>query len=593
MPNEPLITSRSIGKNDASSASRNVIGNKNKKPGSVKKYLKYGAYLFISIAVWFIYSLGDLRGFIWNMPGFLGFFGEKHYLLLFQNNYELRPGGGFISAYAEVTMSYGFPDIQFHDSYAIDYLPYRDPPTPLKTFLALDPKFRGWQFRDANFDPDFPTSAAQVNAFYGEKYPENPKFDGIIALDLHFLEQLLQNIGSLTVSDKSYTADNFFMQTQLEVKNIDLHNEASLDNRKSTLGPLAGALISKVKWSPWLWPAVFDSVSASLHQKHILLNFKNTSWQQKIENYGWGGTFDGANYQNFIYLDSANIGGRKADRYMKKYYDYNLTMNDQGQAEVEFVIHFQHLGTYHLQSDLYQGYLRTYVPLGVKILEVSGDYWHGLNNEFTYDSLEDKNSKMIGTYVHLFPGDSREIRIKYQLPFNFNQEDLEFNLIKQAGTVDDLWSVNFQMPTDFFIANIGRDDLTLRDNLATWKGTLKQDMSFIMRQTPDVYPPIVIGQKFLSLNEIEVTFSEAMDESLLLDKSNYAIGDANFIDTKEDEVSIRNIRSDDHKIIIETSGITAAPEERYSILLNNLKDSNGNFMDPNPFVITVVQRFNQ
>src|SRR6185437_14897925 len=51
-------------------------------------------------------------------PSLFGFNGKKTYLVLFQNNMELRPGGGFIGSYGTIHVDNGtFDKLQIHDVY--------------------------------------------------------------------------------------------------------------------------------------------------------------------------------------------------------------------------------------------------------------------------------------------------------------------------------------------------------------------------------------------------------------------------------------------------------------------------------------------
>src|SRR3989338_5408579 len=93
-------------------------------------------------------------------PAMLGFLKTRTYLVLFLNNTELRPGGGFIGAYSVVKVSRGIPSIltvagtEVIDNRAKDK--YFLPPPPLKKYLLID----RWQLRDSNWSPDFAESAS-------------------------------------------------------------------------------------------------------------------------------------------------------------------------------------------------------------------------------------------------------------------------------------------------------------------------------------------------------------------------------------------------------------------------------------------------
>src|SRR3989339_164482 len=151
------------------------------------KYWKFFSVVFFSLLIfglgfWFFYknsfinnkqeetffnqaeSFKDALSFV---PSFLGFTRPQTYLVLFLNNTEIRPGGGFIGSYALVKVDSGKIDILKTDgSENLDWAAPTDfrveSPAPLKKFL----KQELWFFRDSNWSPDFPTSAKTSLWFY-------------------------------------------------------------------------------------------------------------------------------------------------------------------------------------------------------------------------------------------------------------------------------------------------------------------------------------------------------------------------------------------------------------------------------------------
>jgi hypothetical protein len=91
-------------------------------------------------------------------PALLGIDQPQNYLIIAQNNDELRATGGFISSAGLLTIDQGqIVNLSFEDSYAIDDFTkyYPDPPAQLLDYMLAEI----WIFRDANWSPDYPTSA--------------------------------------------------------------------------------------------------------------------------------------------------------------------------------------------------------------------------------------------------------------------------------------------------------------------------------------------------------------------------------------------------------------------------------------------------
>ncbi len=99
------------------------------------------------------------------IPEITGFNGERTYLLLFQNNLELRPSGGYLGNFGIIKVKNGKPIIfEVHDTNIFDGFgkTITEPPTPIYDYLGID----NWQMRDGNWSPDFKISAKQVEYFY-------------------------------------------------------------------------------------------------------------------------------------------------------------------------------------------------------------------------------------------------------------------------------------------------------------------------------------------------------------------------------------------------------------------------------------------
>ena len=83
------------------------------------------------------------------------------FLLLLQNNMELRPGGGFLGQYAVIKVKNGeVVSSFFEDANLLDQrITARvTPPWPLTQYMQI----KKWKFRDSNFSPDFPTNVEKA-----------------------------------------------------------------------------------------------------------------------------------------------------------------------------------------------------------------------------------------------------------------------------------------------------------------------------------------------------------------------------------------------------------------------------------------------
>ncbi|MEK7547401.1 MAG: DUF4012 domain-containing protein [Patescibacteria group bacterium] len=534
-----------------------------------KKYWLKRVILFLIVAIvatlvggFFLLKIivGDLWIFAPYTNELLGFNKGKNYLIIFQNNNELRPTGGFISAYGLLNLSNGSYKFEFADSYKLESVENLSPaPKPFVELLKDDPNFKGWYFRDGNFNVDFPTSAKDLEKLYKEQSGNTAiNFDGVFAVNFELLEDLT-SIYNIEVQDKKLDKQNLFSLLEHEVKNIDIHNVEMLTNRKNILKELVDKLINEISKSISKYDDFFEIIDTGLNEKKILLFFKNPEIQKIAEEKNWSGSFNSRNYKNFIYPNIANIGGRKADRYVRKTHKYFVSFDENGLGKVKYIINLEHLGTKNLNSDIYKAYLRVFVPTDEGYFE---------------------------DYIKITPGEQKTLTFEYLLPKETTMGNFTLDIVKQPGTKD-FWQISIQLPAD---NSFRSEKLDVRENLALWSGYLTKDQHFDFNYFKDTFPPLVLWQKFIDQNEIEIAFGEALNEKFALNPGNYEIQDLNYINEQTDEIKVKSVKITDMKVILETEGISDSNEERYKLILKNIEDKYQNKTSPNPLELTVVQR---
>ena len=159
----------------------------------------------------------QVKNFSSRLSVLLGMDKPMKYLILFQNNMELRPTGGFIGSFSIISFDKGrMTEIVVNDVYSADgqLKGHVDPPEALRIHLGEG----GWYLRDANWDPDFSISADKIEWFLDKEI--NTKVDGVIAIDLSFVQKLLKITGPINLVDfsKTITAENIYINTQNEVE---------------------------------------------------------------------------------------------------------------------------------------------------------------------------------------------------------------------------------------------------------------------------------------------------------------------------------------------------------------------------------------
>ncbi|MBD3270363.1 DUF4012 domain-containing protein [Candidatus Peregrinibacteria bacterium] len=536
---------------------------------------KKGLLILVTVLLFFlifiISVLGGLRIFIPHFHELTGFpFGQKNYLVVFQNNNELRPSGGFISSFATISFTAGIPtEIKIEDVYGnIDNHEYISPPYPMEELLANE-WYQGYSFRDANFYANFPETAEELIKMYQITRPEK-EFDGVIAINFSVLENLVEKIGPISVNGITLTKDNLFEKITESVNDVDRHSIEDLENRKSILKPLAFSLLQKIMFNPFLIRNTSDVITASLNQKEIQLYFKKPSLQKLAEDRNWGGTWPDQSEGDFLAIVDANLGGMKSNRYINKNINYHVTfteenLSDKTSPNAELNIKAEHYGIENIpMSGPYTGYLRF------------------------YKSPSEKNPRDLK--ISLNPGETITTTESFLLsPDLVSEGEYKLTIPKQSGVDNDFFTIIVELPRGWQTAS---SDFETKENFAIYRGIPQKDLELKLQILPDQNPPRLVKQSNNQINKFSLHFNEDLNQSFAKDPLNYQIIDLNINHPEiTDQIVINEIETTTKDIHIHTSGQTDQNEEHYGILIKGQRDNKGNIFEDRQ--VTTVQRLNR
>ncbi len=122
--------------------------------------------------------------------------GKQSYMILVQNEDELRPTGGFLTAVGLLEVENGkIINITFESSDMVDDFskPYPKSPWQLDEYMMAEILL----FRDSNWFTDFPTTVEWAEFLYA--YTRSKDVDGVITVDQHVVQELLKIVGPIEV----------------------------------------------------------------------------------------------------------------------------------------------------------------------------------------------------------------------------------------------------------------------------------------------------------------------------------------------------------------------------------------------------------
>jgi hypothetical protein len=322
------------------------------------------------------------------LPELMGMDGPRTYLLIIQNEDETRPTGGFITGAGILQLDDGrITSLNFQDGNYIDNWaekPYDFPPQPFYDFMALELFF----YRDANFWPDFPTSAeTAIHLYsYGQDVPEA---DGAIAIDQRFVQLLLRGIGPVTIADtgQTLTAQNVVRHFQEAwAKNTEQAVNDWYSERKTFLGTFGQAIQAKIESG--LGEIDPLTLAESLHKAaetgHLQIYMRDPALAAVFDGLNWDGRLENPTGQDFIAVVDTNMGYNKVNMHIERSLDYAVQLQPDGRAIAALTVHYANnaplekgeTGCYQdtlidyssgpaykeLADECYWNYLRVYVP---------------------------------------------------------------------------------------------------------------------------------------------------------------------------------------------------------------------------------------
>jgi hypothetical protein len=406
------------------------------------------------------------------LPDIMGSQGSRRYLVVAQNEDELRPTGGFISGAGILGMENGrIVELTFQDAYQVDdwrNKPYDFPPQPLYDLMGLEL----FLFRDSNFWPDFPTSAESMMRLY--RYgQESPPLDGVIAIDQRFAQFLLAATGPVYVEESGIKLDSeSVLESFREAWSFQGDPESAewlewYRDRKSFIGTFASAVQDKIEHDiadidPLL---LAQSIYQATQGKHLQVYSTVPEVGEVLDEINWDGRIQYDNGQDVLMVVDTNVGYTKANYYLRRNLVYQVRITPGNQVRSSLSVHFQHSGVpgsepcnqlvsyafdivndyLNLANRCYWNYLRTYAPAGSELLAssthhvpldtlLSGKGWQG--GARTVDEMPGVTT--FANYLMVPRGQSLESTFSYQLPadtITVENDDhrYELQLIKQAG----------------------------------------------------------------------------------------------------------------------------------------------------------------
>lgn len=420
---------------------------------------------------------------------------DRQLLLLFANDTELRPGGGFLGVFALATVRDGeVVNLVAEDSYAVDALVADDsyqavPPLPLTHYLGA----QKWYFRDSNWSPDFPSSAATSIQLLRQEIAHGglpvPEVHGVLMFTPTFIGKLLNLIGPVTIDGQTFTSANIADKLEYEVEIGYAEQGIPPHQRKDVVARLTDQVVDRVLELPASrWPELFVILSESFVNKEMALWSSDEAVQSVYRDADWSGEVVQEGDDLLMVVD-ANLGALKTDPKIDREISYSVQPTADGlQATVS--IEYTNNASFTWKTTRYRTYTRVFAPLGSTFISAQGTLLNDklLNPTGTagvVDVVTDLGLTSFGAFTSIEPGESRTLSFTYLLPSSVvdavQNGVYQLDVIKQLGAATHDLSINLELGDAVTYAVPAEDAEEWGDKTYHLETELDTDKSFTLR----------------------------------------------------------------------------------------------------------------
>jgi hypothetical protein len=440
------------------------------------------------------------------MPDLLGSNEPTTYMLVLQNETEMRSSGGLITSVGNVTVANGEiqDNIFLTDTWNLEnYISYT---------LGIDSGYRNiygqlhlmdlncgayyLRAQDTGLYPDLHATMSIFKDYYNIASEYNPAdykpYKHAIMLNYQFSEDLLKILPPIEVEGfGTVTADNLYDFIKADSDKLD---RPAGEDRKVIISKIAEALKKQVfnlKLSEM--PQLINTIINSFKAKNIALYSPDATMQEYFDNYGLSGrsvkNFDGDYFQ----FNEAQNCSLKLNKYIRD--DVNLTVriNNDGSINNSVKVKWYQTKVYDPSISnfyspslnfSYRAWLRFFLPNDTSDINSDGFSRSGYTYYYPREYYDDVMNKQVSDNIIQFdhrrfeesdPIERDEINISYRLPGSINYiEDGGYKLLleKHPGKAWEKYIINIEHNGGVYTTEFILD----RDKILTYKdGVIQVD----------------------------------------------------------------------------------------------------------------------
>lgn len=376
-----------------------------------------------------------LRQFFPVIPDLIGTDGKRReYLVLLQNEMELRATGGFIGSFGIL----GFQDgkmlnFEIKDVYDADgqMEGHVEPPSEIKEYLGE----AAWFLRDANWQADFVGAAKDLRWFLEKEIGR--KVDGVIGMNLAVAKAILGVIGEVTVPDYKEKINEGNLYEQAEFYSEDKFFPGS-GQKASFLSGLGKQLFEEIKdMNSEKRLKLMEALIEKLAENEMQIALNNTDSAQIIASLGWDGSIKEGKcatercVADYTYVNESNFGVNKANYFILREIEKAVEIGSNRLARVLKIKYENTAKSMNYPGGNYRNYLRVYLPKDISLESIKIIDGENKSNIETVEGdklkMEEKyGKKELGFLVTVPVSGKKTVEIRYFSDIVLNSDTFSY-----------------------------------------------------------------------------------------------------------------------------------------------------------------------
>lgn len=369
---------------------------------------------------------------------------EKKYLIIFQNNDEIRPTWWFMWSIATVTIKNGkVTNFVNDDIYAYEW-------EVNKVFTKKDPApewlnriAKTFWLRDSNYYIDFESSSHSINFFLNKI---NKKVDWIIFINQKTILDFLKYTWPINFEKiwEDITEENFslLISTLVEAQSFKTW---TLWTPKQILFDFANIFISILKEKKDYF-AYLDIIKKNIKTRDLVIYSFNPEENNLLWQLWLNWKIDYSNTLDFSYPVYTSIGWNKSDRYIELKYSKNIIKNEDCSIDTDLKINRKHLFSNNEEQKIIN-ILNNYPIKDKKINDLINIQWKWENKSYVrvilpkdaivqekdwMNIIKQEEYTILEFYMDTKILESTQYNINYKIP-NIECNKYSFKFYKQPG----------------------------------------------------------------------------------------------------------------------------------------------------------------